>query len=132
MAAHGSRLAFVTRKVNGKIKRTLRTWDAKAKEIKTKEVVVDAGYFVYFPAGHYIHVPDEATLVKAGFNRPPKIVDLSGIHDPNSAIGQVLFAQDSQEREDAYAAMEQNVIDMVHARVGQARFAPEVEFVENG
>lgn len=55
-----ARLAYVVKKIPGKVKRPKCRWvpnkSGKGGELVTKDVEVDGGYMVYFPKGHAIRL----------------------------------------------------------------------------
>ena len=114
----GARLSFVVRHMKGKIKRAICSYNKDAGGISQKVTEVPAGYIVYFPMGHAIHVKDEQTLKKLGFDKKPRILDMDGIHDPNSPLGQLMTEQKEEKRAGAYQDMEQQVINLVTHKCG--------------
>lgn len=68
------RPAFVVRKLNGKRKQIIYTFDAKGQKVG-KEVELDAGYLVKFPKGHSIRVTNEASLKRLGFDQTVPLID---------------------------------------------------------
>ncbi len=122
----GTRLAFVVRKIKGKVKRnriTIKTIESKVKgkadrhEMITEPVDKEAGFMVYFPRGHALRL-DEAGLARYGLDKEPEIVNLTGLHDPNSPAGKLFYAQEEGARKAAFQDLEQQVIDLVTHKVG--------------
>lgn len=121
----GTRLAFVVRKLDGTVVRkhiTVKTIKKSGgmkydrHELVRVKKEEPAGYMVYFPRGHAIRCKDGNALARHDLDREPELVNLEGLHDPNSAAGKLFLAQDEQSRKGAFQDMEQQVIDMVHRR----------------
>lgn len=72
------RPAFTVRKLDGKRKFLLWSFDSKGKKV-AKEVEEDAGFMVRFAKGHSIRVRTEADLKRLGFDRTIPLVDMN--HD---------------------------------------------------
>ena len=147
----GARLAYVIRKIPGKIKREIIEYvpmkGMKRKDPKTglrsetglvrKVVEVDAGYMVYFPRGHAIRFRDLDHLAQYGFVyrsgkqagklRKPRIINLQGLNDPNSPLGQMLLDQDEEVRSLGYLNMEEAVIQLATSRSGTMLMPEQTE-----
>lgn len=134
-ALKGTRLAFVVRKLEGEVVREkvdFKTTKVKGSkndrhEMEKKLVSEDAGYMVYFPRGHAIRCKDKATLARFGLDKEPELVNLEGLHDPNSPAGKLFLAQDKESRMSAFRDLEQQVIDLVHRRSGSHLLATGME-----
>lgn len=77
-----------------------------------------AGYLVYFPRGHVVRFRDEEHLAQYGLDKEPSIINMQGLHNPNSPIGKLLRAQDEGKRAEAFASMEKQVIQLATAKTG--------------
>ena len=67
--------AFVVKKLEGQVERTVIQFDKEGKK-HDKTVKVDAGYLVSFPSkGHSIRVKDAAELKRLGFDQTIPLVD---------------------------------------------------------
>lgn len=120
MQAHmnGSRLAYVVVPIEGNVTRKINTWNKKG-GIQEKFVDQPGGYMVYFPRGHVLRLRDKAELRRYKLDRPPRIINLEGLADPNSAIGRVMFAQDESSRAGAMADLEKQVMQLAQAKSGR-------------
>ncbi len=123
----GTRLAFVVRKLDGDVTRErMEVKVIKGKgpkktdrhELERVSAEEPAGYMVYFPRGHAIRCKDDRALARHGLNREPELVNLEGLHDPNSPAGKLFMSQDEQTRRGAFRDLERQVIDMVHRQGG--------------
>ena len=114
----GARLSFVVRAIKGKIKREICSYSKDAGGIRKAIKEVSAGFIVYFPMGHAIRVKDAHTLKELGFDKKPQILDMDGIHDPNSPLGQLMTEQNEEKRAGAYLDMEQQVVNLVTRKCG--------------
>lgn len=118
MLVAGARLSFVVVELEGTVKRPVTKYDHKKREIKHELVEQPAGYMVYFPRGHVLRFATKEQLERYGLNRKPNIINMQGLNDPNSPIGKMLYAQDEDGRERAYADLEKQVINLATARTG--------------
>lgn len=114
----GARLSFVVRPMKGKVKREICSYSKDAGGITKTVKEIPAGFIVFFPMGHAIHVKDEQILKELGFDKKPQILDMDGIHDPNSPLGQLMTEQNEEKRTGAYQDMEKQVIDLVTRKCG--------------
>lgn len=79
--------AFVVKKLEGKVSRTMITTDSKGNR-QEKVVEVDAGYMVSFPAkGHSIRVRDAKDLKRLGFDKTIPLVDQNT--DDDDTFGEI-------------------------------------------
>lgn len=79
--------AFVVKKLEGKHKREMITFDSKGKR-KVEVVEEPAGYLVSFPVkGHSIRVRNDADLKRLGFDRTIPLVDANSEDD--SILGEL-------------------------------------------
>lgn len=70
--------AFIVKKLEGKVTRTVHSFDAKGQKT-AKQVEVDAGYLVKFPhKGHSIRVKNEAELKRLGFDQTIPLMNDDG------------------------------------------------------
>src|SRR6187402_2575832 len=108
-AMTGARLAYVVKKLPGTVMRDKVVFDevpAGRHKDGTKRVMnkmkrepreVPAGNLVYFPRGHVLRLSD-AELAKYHLDKKPKMINIQGLNDPNSAIGMLLMQQDADSR----------------------------------
>lgn len=69
------RPAFTVKKLEGKVKQRILSFDGKGK--KTEQIVdVDAGYLVKLAKGHSIRVYTDKDLHRLGFDRSIPLVDM--------------------------------------------------------
>ncbi len=130
----GTRLAYVVRSLEGKVKRTrhvVKTFKAKTAkgvdrhEMTTEQYEEPAGFMVYFPRGHALRMKDERTLKHYGLDGEPPLVNLADMHDPNSPMGKLFRAQDEQARKSAFTDLEQQVVELVHHKAGKTLLSME-------
>lgn len=131
MRAKGARLSHVVVELEGKVMRDRITWE-KGKGLIRKLAEEEAGYLVYFPKGHVLRM-DKQMLEHHGLDKKPSFVDMRGLHDPNSSLGQLLLDQDEDARAIAWDRLEQHVIDLATAKTGK-QVMPEMirEESDNG
>lgn len=73
---------FEVEKLEGKWTRTVLRMPTKEEADEgitgfiSEEQEVDAGYMVYLPSGSSIHVKDEATLARLGFDQDVALIDM--------------------------------------------------------
>lgn len=113
----GARLAYVVVQMQGKVKRNVTRY-TKEKGLFTEEQEQDAGYMVYFPRGHAIRIPDMDRLKRYNLDKKPRIINLQGLSDPNSTIGQLMMSQDQDDRAKAMDVLENHVIQLATADSG--------------
>lgn len=120
MQAHmnGSRLAYVVVPIEGNVIRKVNTYK-KDKGLIEKFVEQPGGYMVYFPRGHVLRLRDKAELRRYKLDKPPRIINIEGLADPNSPIGRVLLAQDEAGRQGAMADLEKQVMQLAQAKSGK-------------
>jgi hypothetical protein len=126
-AQGGARLSYVVVKLEGTVKRSVTRWDKKKREIVKEFIDQPAGYMVYFPMGHCLRMRDKAQLKQYNLHRKPRIINLEGLHDPNSPIGKMMMADDDEIRRGAYADLEKLVIRMATAKTGSVLMPEQVE-----
>lgn len=114
---NGARLEFVVVPLEGKVKRRVTKW-AKKDGLTSKIVEEPAGFMVYFPRGHALRIKDKATLAHYRLDRQPKIINIQGLNDPNSPVGQLISAQDDNARRGAMNALEKEVIAIAERSAG--------------
>jgi len=51
-------------------------------------------------------------------NKKPRMINMQGLHDPESPLGKMLAAQDDAARADAYNDLEQAVMHLAIAKSG--------------
>lgn len=135
----GTRLAYTVVKLEGTVERdvceyvtpsnaTKKANGRKARAgIVFKKITVPAGYLVYFPRGHVIRFRDEDHLAQYGLDKQPNVINMQGLHNPNSPIGKLMLAQDEQGRRGAYENMEQQVIRLATAKTGPVIMPEQVK-----
>ena len=97
-----------------------------------KEMPVPAGNLVYFPRGHVLRLSDEQ-LVHYNLNKKPRMINLQGLHDPESPVGKMMMAQDDATRANAYNDLEQAVMHLAIAKSGPVimpEMVKKMRFVE--
>ncbi len=114
----GARLAYVVKKLEGKVARTNFKFNRRIGKIEPYEVEEDAGYLVFFPRGHYLRIRTKEDLVRYRLNYKPSIISMTGLTDPNSPVGKLMAAQDEGERIKAWEDMEADVAALVRKNVG--------------
>jgi len=127
----GTRLSFVVVKLDGTLTRQITTWTKKEGLVK-KEMPVPAGNLVYFPRGHVLRLSDEQ-LVHYNLNKKPRMINLQGLHDPESPVGKMMMAQDDATRANAYNDLEQAVMHLAIAKSGPVimpEMVKKMRFVE--
>ncbi len=132
----GTRLAFVVRELDGEVTRrkikvkTIKAKNAKGTdrhELESVDAEEPAGFMVYFPRGHAIRCKDKKALARHNLDREPEMVNLGGLHDPNTPAGKLFMSQDEATRRGAFRDLEQQVIDMVHRRGGTKLLSRSLE-----
>lgn len=125
----GTRLEYVVVPIADKVKRVVCLMAPKVvgKDKKGNDVVrheltkvvkeQPGGFMVYFPRGHCLRFRDQAHLRQYRLDRQPKIINLEGLNDPNSPLGQMMLAQDEKARRGAFESLEKQVIALVNANV---------------
>lgn len=122
----GTRLAYVVTKLKGTVSRPYTIWD-KVTGLKTEMRKEPAGYMVYFPRGHVTRIRTKADLEFHGLKEgEAPMINLSGLNDPQSAIGQLLMAQDDEARHRAFTNMEDQVIRLATAKTGNVLMPEQV------
>lgn len=114
----GARLAYVVKKLEGKIKRTNFKFNRRNGKIEPYEVEEDAGFLVFFPRGHYLRVRTREDLIKYKLNYKPSVISMTGLLDPKSPVGKLMAAQDEGERAKAWEDMEADIAAIVRKNVG--------------
>lgn len=126
----GTRLEYVVVPIEGVVKRKVYQMIPRGQRMtpagrvatthERKEILREepGGFMVYFPRGHCIRFKDKKALEQYGLNKPPKIINMQGLADPNSPLGQLMTAQDDAGRAEAMASLQQKVISMATALTG--------------
>lgn len=137
-AMTGARLAYVVRALEGTLTREKikfvetesgRHKDGSKRVTHAMERVpkeVPAGYMVYFPRGHALRLT-EKQLKQYNLDKRPKIVNLEGLNDPNSPIGQLLMEQTDEGRVKAFSELEDMVIKITVANSGPIQMPEQLE-----
>ena len=126
----GTRLEYVVVPIEQKVKRFIHVLTEKTKknaagktitytERVEKEVEQEGGFFVYFPRGHVLRFKDKKALAAYGLDKKPRIINLEGLNDPNSPLGQLIASQDEETRRGAMTSLEQQVIKMATVKTGR-------------
>jgi hypothetical protein len=123
----GARLAFVVRELEGKVEREVCAFNPKTNSIEKKMKSEPAGYMVYFPRGHALRFRTMAQLKHYQLDQEPAIVNLEGLHDPKSAAGKLLRAQNEQARRAAFVDLEEQVIALATAKSGKTLMPEQLE-----
>jgi hypothetical protein len=129
----GTRLSFVVVKLEGTLMRDVVTY-SKTDGLVQKQKAVPAGYLVYFPRGHVLRIKDMKHLAHYGLDKKPHIINMQGLHDPNSPIGKMISAQDDAARAGAYQELEQAVMHLAIAKSGPTIMPEQIKrqrFVES-
>lgn len=125
----GTRLEYVVVPLEGEVTRVKRLMIAQkvGKTSKGEDRIVHtmtpkavkepAGFMVYFPRGHALRMRDLNELKRYKLNKQPKLINLQGLSDPNSPLGQLMMAQDDVARKGAMTSLEKQVIALVQANV---------------
>lgn len=66
---------YEVEELKGTVEITRVKRDSEAGKNVEETVEVDAGYMVYFPAGHSIRVADKEELKRLGFDQPAELID---------------------------------------------------------
>jgi hypothetical protein len=127
---NGSRLAYVVVPIEGKVMRPIHRY-TKDKGIIVKDEPQDGGFLVYFPRGHVLRIRDQAQLKLYKLDKKPRVINLQGLNDPNSPIGQLMAAQDDQARQGAMVNMERQVIQLATAKTGKVQMPEQVQEQED-
>ena len=127
---NGSRLAYVVTPLNGELERehvriTTKeigtTSNGKPRVTHTMERYLKkepAGFMAYFPRGHAIRIRTKKELEQYGLDKPAHIINIEGMHDPNSPMGKLVAAQDQEARSGAFLDMQKAVIQMATRKSG--------------
>lgn len=114
----GGRLSFVVVPQEGTVRRPVHKWKRGA-GVEVKDIEEPAGFLVYFPRGHVIRIKNKKELAHYKLDREPEIVNLSGLHDRNSAMGKIMFSQDEAIRRQGMVDLENFVIRLAQAKSGK-------------
>ena len=127
--ATGARLAYVVVDLSETIGTVFREVCEykKGVGVVTKKVEEPAGFLVYFPRGHVIRLKNKEELRRYGLDGRPPIINLEGLSDPRSAIGQMLFGQDDAARRGAMESLEKQVIKLATAMTGPIVMPEQLE-----
>ncbi len=134
----GTRLEYVVRALDGTVKREKiefeeipagRHKDGTKRfthQMKRVEKDVPAGFMVYFPRGHVLRLT-AAQLKQHKLDKKPKIINLEGLNDPNSPLGQLIMQQDQESRDMAFQELEKQVIQMAVKMAGPIQLPEQLE-----
>jgi len=126
----GTRLAYVVVPIEGTVERSVHRY-SKDKGITVEEEKQPGGFMVYFPRGHVIRLRDKKALAQYKLDKKPRIINLQGLNDPNSAIGQLISSQDEAARQGAMVNLERQVIALATAKTGRVLMPEQVRQVED-
>lgn len=134
----GARLSYTVVPLKGEVEREVCVMKEKkigkhrdGTDRVTHELVREkrkepAGFMVYCPRGHAIRIRTQADLQKYGLDKKPNIINMEGMHDPNSPIGKLLTAQDEATRQGGYNDMQQAVIALATKKSGAVLMPEQV------
>lgn len=141
-AMSGTRLAYVVRKLEGTVEREMVEMekiesgyypDGRQKyshQMVKKMKTQPAGNLVYFPRGHVLRLTDKQ-LKHHGLDKKPQMINLQGLNDPNSLVGQLLMMQDDESRGLAYQELEKQVIQIATVQAGPIQLPEQLEAIKN-
>jgi hypothetical protein len=124
---HGARLAYVVRELPGNVKREVCKYNKARRTIERRLVEKPAGFMIYFPRGHAIRLETVEELRHYNLDKDPQIVNLDGLHDPNSPAGKLVLAKDDETRHFAMLSLEEQVIALATARSGKTLMPEQLE-----
>jgi hypothetical protein len=122
----GTRLAYVVAPIDGTVEREVCSFE-KGKGIVRSMKKQQGGFMVYFPRGHAVRIRSEKELEQFNLKKKARIVNMQGLTDPNSPIGQMLMAQDETTRMDGWKRLEMAVIQLATAKSGVILMPEQVE-----
>lgn len=125
----GTRLAYVVVPLEGEVIRIRTQW-TKKEGLKQIEKHEPAGFMVYFPRGHSLRIADEERLSFFRLNKRPRLINLQGLSDPNSPLGQMLSAQDDKSRVASWKKLEHQVIQLATAKSGKNVFTRDATAID--
>jgi hypothetical protein len=105
----GARLEFVVREIKGDVQRPVHAFDKKKLKIVQQVKSQPGGYLVYFPSGQSYRLTRKE-LMRRGFDRQPSIMNFDQVKDTKSPAGQYKFAMSDEQRREAWAKLENEVI----------------------
>jgi hypothetical protein len=135
----GARLAYVVRPIEGEVVRVQHAMVAKkvgkdkhgndryVNEIKAVEKKAACWFHGLLPTRSCSPLQIDDELKQYNLDQDPVIVNLEGIHDPNSPAGQLLRAQDDKSRRSAFVDLENQVIALATAKTGSVLMPEQVE-----
>lgn len=122
----GARLAFVVVPIEGTVRRPVHRY-SKDKGVTVESAEQPGGFMVYFPRGHAIRIRDKEGLKQYKLDKKARIINLQGLNDPNSPIGQLMASQDEKVRQGAMVNLERQVIALATAKSGQTLLPEQVQ-----
>lgn len=125
----GARLSYVVVPIDGEVVRPVHRY-SKDKGITVSNEKQPGGFLVYFPRGHAIRIRDKAELKRYKLDKKPRIINLQGLNDPNSAIGQLIASQDDAARQGAMVNLERQVMALATAQSGRVLMPEQVQQIE--
>jgi len=120
----GARLTYVLRKVDGPVTQLKRKWDAKLKHIVTDTVAVKDAYMLYLPTGHSYRLTHKQVIEK-GFDKQPSIMNFERVNNAETNAGKFKFAINDEARQEAWRALEDEVIRLCRRKQGPAEHSEE-------
>lgn len=130
VAMSGARLAYVVVEQEGVVRRPVHKMMKGGGGIKVVDVEEPAGFLVYFPRGHVLRIKSQKELAQYNLDKAPRIVNLSGLNDPNSAIGRMMMSDDQVIRREGMADLEKYVIRLAEAKTGRITLTRDVADLE--
>lgn len=120
----GARLEYVVVPLEGEVTRKHRKWEP-GKGFYDEDVLEPAGFLVFFPKGHNLRLKTLDELEFYGLTNDPRFANMTGLHDPNSAIGKLLTESEPLARQAAYRELEKLTIRLSTAK--NKNIMPELE-----
>lgn len=125
-AIAGARYAYVVMPLEGTVERPVVEWvpnkpgkDGKVRggRMERRMKTQPAGFMVYFPRGHTRRFRDEAELRQYKLHKKPKIINMTGLMDPNSPIGK-MFSGQEEERQNGADELDKMTCRLATAKSG--------------
>jgi hypothetical protein len=125
-----ARLAYVVTELKGTVKRPVHFW-TKDGGLQMRMEDQPGGFLVFCPRGHVVRLRDQKELEWYGVHRAAPVVNLQGLHSPNSPAGKLLAAQNDEERRAAFLDLKKAVIALATAKTGQVLTPEQVVSIED-
>jgi len=124
----GARLAYVVLPIEGELTRQRCTFD-KVKGFTYEDKKEPGGYMAFFPQGHVVRLKTKEKLRQYNLDRKAPIINMAGLHDPESPLGKLMNAQDDKERSGAMKELQKMVINLATVRTGKLLLPEQVRHV---